>query len=131
MVYNVLQDAEDDCKIGVKSTALLLGKHPHRWLGGCGVAMAGMMVAAGLNSGQEWPYYLGVTACLGHVAWQVRGREGEGMRERECGEGESGREDKGERKRVGRGREGERIRGRERVGRGREREWGGGEWKRG
>ena len=90
MVYGVLQDVEDDCKIGVKSTALLLGKNPHRWLGGCGAAMAGMLMAAGLNSGQEWPYYLGVTACLGHVAWQVRGeREGERMGERKR-EGEGG-----------------------------------------
>lgn len=72
---------EDDRQIGVKSTALLFGSQPRPWLAGFGLAMSGLLVAAGMNSGQAWPYYLGVAASLGHVMWQVGGGgEGEGVR---------------------------------------------------
>ncbi len=65
------QDKEDDALIGVKSSALKLGESTRPWL----FAFYGMAVllyaAAGWVEGLAWPYYVGLTAAAGHMAWQA------------------------------------------------------------
>ena len=65
------QDKEDDALIGVKSTALKLGRRTRPWLFVFyGVAIAGI-AAAGFLAGMAWPFYLGLTIAAGHLAWQA------------------------------------------------------------
>ncbi|MCW0180668.1 MAG: 4-hydroxybenzoate octaprenyltransferase [Zavarzinia sp.] len=65
------QDKEDDAIVGVKSTALRLGARtrPFIWAvyGGTVVLIAG----AGALVGLGWPFWLGLAACAGHLAWQA------------------------------------------------------------
>ena len=70
------QDKEDDVLIGVKSSALRLGRRTKPWLLVFYVitlillAMIGVTGAPhGLDLG--WPYYLGLLAIAGHFVWQV------------------------------------------------------------
>ncbi len=66
------QDKEDDARIGVKSTALRLGRNSRPWIAGFyGVTVIGLglaQAAAGLN-----PLFLvGLLAAAGQLAWQLR-----------------------------------------------------------
>ncbi len=65
------QDKEDDARVGVKSTALRLGRHSRPWIAGFYLAtIAGLAMAewaAGLN-----PLCLiGLAAAAGQLAWQL------------------------------------------------------------
>jgi 4-hydroxybenzoate polyprenyltransferase len=64
------QDKEDDTLIGVKSTALKLGKDTKAWLLGFDAAMLVLLVIAGANAGIGWIYYLAVLAVAVHLKWQ-------------------------------------------------------------
>ncbi|CAK0741810.1 4-hydroxybenzoate octaprenyltransferase [uncultured Gammaproteobacteria bacterium] len=67
------QDKEDDARIGVKSTALRLGRASPAWIGGFyGLALA-LMVVAGLSAGRGWVFVAGIAVAGGQLAWQVRG----------------------------------------------------------
>ncbi|EFJ45141.1 hypothetical protein VOLCADRAFT_94540 [Volvox carteri f. nagariensis] len=74
LVYDTIyahQDRRDDEAAGVKSTALLFGKHSKAWFSGFGALTAGCLVAAGAAAGSGMPYYAGVGAMLAHLTWQV------------------------------------------------------------
>lgn len=66
-----IQDVDDDREVGVKSTALLFGPRPKPWLAGFATGMTCLLLLAGLNAGQAWPYFMGVGVCASHLAWQV------------------------------------------------------------
>ena len=65
------QDKDDDALIGVKSSALRLGRHtkPALWLF-YGATCAGLSGAAAL-AGAAWPAYLGIALGGAQLAWQV------------------------------------------------------------
>lgn len=75
IVYDTIyahQDKRDDVRVGVKSTALYMGDRTRQWLSGFGAAQAGLLALAGVNAGLGWPFYVGVAAAAGHVAWMLR-----------------------------------------------------------
>jgi 4-hydroxybenzoate polyprenyltransferase len=65
------QDKDDDMLIGVKSTALKLGKDTKAWLLGFDAAMLVLLVAAGAQAGMSWIYYIGLLAVALHLKWQL------------------------------------------------------------
>jgi 4-hydroxybenzoate polyprenyltransferase len=65
------QDKDDDMLIGVKSTALRLGKDTKAWLLGFDAAMLVLLVAAGAEAGLSWIYYIGVLGVSLHLKWQL------------------------------------------------------------
>ena len=46
----ILQDKEDDVKVGVKSTALRFGENAKLWLTGFGTASVGLLALSGLSA---------------------------------------------------------------------------------
>ncbi|GLC41244.1 Palmitoyl-protein thioesterase 1 [Pleodorina starrii] len=74
LVYDTIyahQDKRDDVAAGVKSTALLFGERSKAWFAGFGAATVACLLAAGGAAGVGVPYYVGVGAMAGHLAWQV------------------------------------------------------------
>ncbi len=65
------QDKEDDALIGVKSTALKLGRATKPWLAGFYGATVLLLLAAGLTAGLGWPFLAGLAGVAGHFVWQV------------------------------------------------------------
>lgn len=66
------QDKEDDAIIGVKSTALRLGRATKPWLVGFyGVFLFGTL-AAGYAAGLGWGFYVGLVALALHLVWQIK-----------------------------------------------------------
>src|SRR5215510_9163128 len=65
------QDKSDDMLIGVKSTALLLGRDTKAWLLGFDAAMLVLLVAVGAEADLSWVYYLGVLGVSFHLKWQL------------------------------------------------------------
>ncbi len=65
------QDKTDDMLIGVKSTALRLGKDTKAWLIGFDLAMLVLLVASFAMAGIAWPAYLGILAIAFHLRWQA------------------------------------------------------------
>lgn len=75
MSMYLIQDIEDDQKIGVKSTARLFGHEKAKlWLTGFATCMVSGLTLVGHNAGHPWPYFATVAACAAHLAWQVGGR---------------------------------------------------------
>jgi 4-hydroxybenzoate polyprenyltransferase len=66
------QDKEDDAKIGIKSTARLLGDASKPWLAGFYMTTVILFATAGAAAGVGWPYWLALVLVAGHFAWQVR-----------------------------------------------------------
>jgi 4-hydroxybenzoate polyprenyltransferase len=65
------QDRDDDALIGLKSTALRFGRATKAWLiGFYAIAWLGI-TAAGLLSGAETVFLLGMGAAGAHLMWQV------------------------------------------------------------
>ncbi|MCU0893462.1 MAG: 4-hydroxybenzoate octaprenyltransferase [Rhodospirillales bacterium] len=66
------QDKSDDVRVGVKSTALLLGSTTKRWLVGFfGTALV-LFAAAGVAAGAAGPaLFAALAAAGGHALWQV------------------------------------------------------------
>jgi len=65
------QDKEDDILVGVKSTALALGRNtvPALW-GFYGLALL-LIAAAGWTAGLSWPFWPLLAVAAGQLAWQV------------------------------------------------------------
>ncbi len=64
------QDKADDLLVGVKSTALRLGKDTKTWLLGFDAAMLVLLVLTGATAGIGWIYYLAVLGVAFHLKWQ-------------------------------------------------------------
>jgi 4-hydroxybenzoate polyprenyltransferase len=65
------QDKTDDLLIGVKSTALRLGKETKLWLRAFSIGMISHLITAGLSVDQTWPYYLGLVGVSYHLHKQI------------------------------------------------------------
>ena len=75
LITNILclsKDKTDDVLIGVKSTALLFGDQTKLWLTGFSALMLSNLAMVGINSGQTWPYYVGLGCVAAHLSWQVK-----------------------------------------------------------
>jgi 4-hydroxybenzoate polyprenyltransferase len=71
-------DREDDLKIGIKSTAILFGRHDRLIIGVLQVLMLAMLVWVGMASGRGVPYFGGLVAAAGFAVyqqWLLHGRE--------------------------------------------------------
>jgi 4-hydroxybenzoate polyprenyltransferase len=58
-------DRDDDLKIGIKTTAILFGKHDVAMVMVCYLAMIAIQTAIGKSLGFGWPYFLGLTIASG------------------------------------------------------------------
>jgi len=65
------QDKEDDAIVGVKSTALLFGKHSRMWVSGFYIATLTFWVSAGWLTHSGLFFYAGMALAGGHFAWQM------------------------------------------------------------
>ncbi len=65
------QDKEDDARIGVKSSALALGRHTRPFLFAFYGAAAALWLAAGLGSGLGGVFLLALALAAGQLAWQA------------------------------------------------------------
>ena len=79
--FYAMVDREDDLKIGIKSTAILFGRHDLAAIALLQIVAVLSIVATGLNFGRGWVYYLGVAAVAGLFLHQLhtgrrRDREG-------------------------------------------------------
>ncbi|MBL6946502.1 MAG: 4-hydroxybenzoate octaprenyltransferase [Rhodospirillales bacterium] len=66
------QDKEDDLIVGVKSSALRLGKATRPWLLGFYGAAIALLVAAGVTAGLGLAYFASLALGAIHLAWQAR-----------------------------------------------------------
>ena len=66
------QDKEDDALVGVKSSALKLGRATRPWLVLFYAMTLALFASAGLAAGLGWPFLLGIAAVALHFAWQIR-----------------------------------------------------------
>lgn len=66
------QDKEDDVLVGVKSTALKLGRTTKPWMVGFYAMTILLFAVTGWIAGLSWPFYLGVLATALQLAWQIR-----------------------------------------------------------
>ncbi|MGF1474896.1 MAG: 4-hydroxybenzoate octaprenyltransferase [Geminicoccaceae bacterium] len=66
------QDKEDDALIGIKSTALRLGKASRHWIIGFYLAFLGLLAVAGLAADRGLIFLMG-TALVGLAAWRLLG----------------------------------------------------------
>lgn len=74
LVYDTIyayQDAADDRKLGLKSTALTLGDDPRVPLSCLSVAMASFLALAGHGAALGPSFYVGTVAVGSHLLWQV------------------------------------------------------------
>ena len=65
------QDKEDDLAIGVKSSALALGRHTRPWLILFYAAAVAGLAGAGVAASMAWPYFAGVALAALLLAWQA------------------------------------------------------------
>lgn len=74
-------DRDDDVKIGIKTTALLFGRHDVAIVMLCYAISLSLLTAIGFQLGLGWPYYAGIGAAAGfvltHYQW-IRDRSREG-----------------------------------------------------
>ena len=81
VIYDTLYamvDRDDDISIGLKSTAILFGRHDLFILRVLKLLMIGLLVILGLNLQFGWPWFAGVTAAAILFVWQqysVKGRD--------------------------------------------------------
>ncbi len=71
-------DREDDLRIGVKSTAILFGKHDRRIIGYLQIALLAVLILIGLLAGRGGAYYLGLFVAAWFALYQqylIRNRE--------------------------------------------------------
>jgi 4-hydroxybenzoate polyprenyltransferase len=73
-------DRDDDVKIGIKTTALLFGRHDVTLVMACYASMLLLMVFVGNVSAMGWPYYVGLAIAGGIAIYhytliRARGRE--------------------------------------------------------
>lgn len=65
-------DVKDDTRLGLKSTAILFGRHGKGLIGIFYALAVGAWALGGWLLGQSLPYALGILVIAGHLAWQVR-----------------------------------------------------------
>lgn len=65
------QDKDDDALVGMKSTALKLGKRTKPWLWRFYAGALAFLTLAGALAGLAWPYFAALAAAALHFAWQV------------------------------------------------------------
>jgi 4-hydroxybenzoate polyprenyltransferase len=65
------QDKRDDAEIGVKSTALLFGRHTKPALAAFFAGTILLLIAAGIAVSAAWPYYAALVAASLQFVWQV------------------------------------------------------------
>ena len=74
VVYDTLyahQDRRDDRRLGLRSTALLMGRtHTRPVLSAVAVASAGLWSLAGVGADLGWPFYAAVAGACTHMLWQ-------------------------------------------------------------
>ena len=81
LVYDTMYamaDREDDLKIGVKSSAILFGRHDRLIIGLLQGVMFGLFILAGVILDMSLWYYLGLLAAVGFAGYEqylIRGRE--------------------------------------------------------
>ncbi|PPR14415.1 MAG: 4-hydroxybenzoate octaprenyltransferase [Alphaproteobacteria bacterium MarineAlpha12_Bin1] len=66
------QDINSDELIGIKSTALLFGTKSLYWITlffTCSIVILG---CTGLYTGIGWPFFIGLSAAIAHVVWQLK-----------------------------------------------------------
>ncbi len=71
-------DREDDLKIGIKSTAILFGRHDRLMVGLLQLLMLALLAWVGVAAGRGWPFFAGLAAAglLGlYQQWLTRERE--------------------------------------------------------
>jgi 4-hydroxybenzoate polyprenyltransferase len=61
-------DRDDDVKIGIKTTAILFGRHDVAFVMACYASMLLLLGFVGMESALGWPYYIGLTIA-GGIAW--------------------------------------------------------------
>jgi 4-hydroxybenzoate polyprenyltransferase len=66
------QDKEDDARIGIKSSARLLGDSSKPWLAGFYMIFIILCASAGWMAGFGWLLWLALALTAGHCVWQVR-----------------------------------------------------------
>ena len=75
VVYDTLyahQDVRDDKRLGLKSTALLIGPARSRVvLGTLAVGAVGAWTVAGVAAQLSWPWFVSVAGAGAHLAWQL------------------------------------------------------------
>ena len=74
VVYDTLyahQDRRDDRRLGLRSTALWMGRtHTRPVLSAVAVASAGLWSLAGVGADLGWPFYAAVAGACTHMLWQ-------------------------------------------------------------
>jgi len=65
------QDKEDDALIGVKSSALALGRNTQRWLYIFYAGALACWAAAGALAADAWPFWLSLALAAAHLSWQA------------------------------------------------------------
>jgi len=65
-------DVKDDTRLGLKSTAILFGRHGKVIIGGFYGVAVGAWAVGGWLLGMSLPYMLGVLVIAAHLAWQTR-----------------------------------------------------------
>jgi 4-hydroxybenzoate polyprenyltransferase len=71
-------DRADDLKIGIRSTAILFGRHDRLVIGLLQTVMIGLLVVAGVLAGRGLAFYLAVAlgaVLFGYQQWLIRDRE--------------------------------------------------------
>ena len=74
-------DREDDARLGLRTSALTLGNWDVAAVVASYAAMLVLLCALGLHLGLKWPYYIGLAAAAGMMAWHwrlIRDRSREG-----------------------------------------------------
>ncbi|MDD2767413.1 MAG: 4-hydroxybenzoate octaprenyltransferase [Methylococcus sp.] len=73
LIYDTMYamvDRDDDLKIGVKSTAILFGKHDREIIGALQIAMLAILYGIGRQLGLGWPYGIGLLVAAGFSIYQ-------------------------------------------------------------
>jgi 4-hydroxybenzoate polyprenyltransferase len=65
------QDKDDDALIGVKSSALALGKRTRPFLFIFYAAAVALWAAAGVRAAPAWPFWIGLAAAAAQLFWQA------------------------------------------------------------
>jgi 4-hydroxybenzoate polyprenyltransferase len=66
------QDKDDDALIGIKSTALLFGKHSRTWILRFYAIAFTLILAAGFTEHSGWAFALVMLLAGAHLVWQVK-----------------------------------------------------------
>jgi 4-hydroxybenzoate polyprenyltransferase len=81
LIYDTMYamvDRSDDLKIGIKSTAILFGRHDRAIIALLQMVMLGMLYSAGVLAGREWWYWLGLgmaALLFLYQQWLIRERD--------------------------------------------------------